>query len=142
MKKKLAILALCLIVFLPTVSLAANVTPTADGSCTGERASLARCVNQVYVYSMAVAAILALVMIVIGGYITLTAAGNAQRASDGRKYINSSIIGLILLFGAYILLYTINPDLVDFNDQPFNDRATDIVLPPNPTPPPTVTPGK
>jgi hypothetical protein len=73
-------------------------------------------VNQIYIWSLAVAALLALFMIVVGGYITLTARGNAAQASKGKTYITSSLIGLILLFGAYILLNTINPDLVNFRN--------------------------
>jgi hypothetical protein len=77
-------------------------------------------VNQIYIWSLAAAAILALLMIVVGGYITLTAAGNAERATRGKSYIFSSLIGLILLFGSYILLRTINPDLVDFSNNQAN----------------------
>ncbi|MBX4204881.1 MAG: hypothetical protein KW788_01675 [Candidatus Doudnabacteria bacterium] len=76
--------------------------------------SLSIAVNQIYIWSLALGALLALLMIVVGGYITLTAAGNAERASRGKTYITSSLIGLALLFGAYLLLNTINPDLVNF----------------------------
>ncbi|HEX5430229.1 MAG TPA: pilin [Patescibacteria group bacterium] len=71
-------------------------------------------VSKVYTWSLSVAAILAVLMIIVGGYITMTSAGNADRASRGKKYITSAVVGLILLFGAYILLRTINPDLVNF----------------------------
>jgi hypothetical protein len=77
-------------------------------------------VNQIYIWSLSVAAILALLMIVFGGYITLTSAGNAERASRGKSFILSSLIGLVLLFGSYILLRTINPDLVDFSNNQAN----------------------
>lgn len=88
-------------------------------ACSGS--SIGSCVNQIYIWSMGVAAVLALFMIVVGGYITLTSAGNADRASRGKSYITSSIIGLVLLFGAYLLLRTINPDLVDFSNNCVNN---------------------
>ena len=59
--------------------------------------------------------LLALLMMVIGGYTYMTAAGNAEKTSKGTEMIWSSVIGLALLFGAYLLLNTINPDLVNFN---------------------------
>lgn len=119
MKKKIAIIALILV--FPLITFAQ--TPATNG-CTDASNSLGKCVNQIYVWSLGIAALLALFMIVIGGYITLTSAGNAQRASAGKSYITSSIIGLVLLFGAYLLLNTINPDLVNFNFD-LNNYKTD-----------------
>jgi hypothetical protein len=86
---------------------------------------------------LGLAAILALLMIVVGGYITMTSAGNAARASMGKGYITSSIIGLVLLFGAYLLLNTINPDLVNFDSNCLNNLETCGAKPtPSVTPPP------
>jgi hypothetical protein len=53
-------------------------------------------------------------MMVIGGYSYMTASGNAEQSGKGVEMIWSSMIGLALLFGAYLLLNTINPDLVNF----------------------------
>jgi len=118
MKKYLVIIALLII---PVVVFAQTNTPISNG-CSG--GSITRCVNQIYIWSMGAAALLALFMIVIGGYVTLTARGNAQQASRGKGYITSSLIGLVLLFGAYILLRTINPDLVDFRNNCINNLDT------------------
>jgi hypothetical protein len=124
--KKFAIVVVIAII-LPTIALAA---PASNG-CTdaGTTNNLGRCVNQIYIWSLAAAAILALFMIVIGGYITMTAAGNAERASRGKNYIQSSLIGLVLLIGAYVLLNTINPDLVNFNPTTFSDTTTPVPTP-------------
>jgi hypothetical protein len=116
MKKLFVILFLIII---PVVSFAQTATPAANG-CSQD-AGLGKCVNQIYIWSMSAAAILALLMIVVGGYITLTAAGNAERATRGKSFITSSLIGLVLLFGAYLLLRTINPDLVDFSNNCANN---------------------
>jgi len=107
--KKIAALSFILLI-LPIFAFAAN-------SCTNPATSntLGECVSQIYIWSMGAAAILALIMTVFGGYITLTAGGNAERSSRGKSYITSSLIGLALLFGAYIILNTINPDLTKFN---------------------------
>lgn len=127
----------------------------ADNACSAalDNSSLPRCVNQIYIWSLGIAALLALFMIVIGGYITMTSAGNAQRAGKGKEYITSSVVGLILLFGAYLLLNTINPDLVNFNldalDKPpavntDNNKTVprgDINLPAEPTQTPTTSSG-
>ncbi|MBX4205204.1 MAG: hypothetical protein KW788_03420 [Candidatus Doudnabacteria bacterium] len=116
MKKFILIVLFVLIT--PAIAFAQTPTVAANG-CSGD--SVTRCVNQIYIWSMAAAALLALLMIVVGGYITLTAAGNAERASRGKSYITSSLTGLALLFGAYLLLRTINPDLVDFSNNCVNN---------------------
>lgn len=110
MKKFLAVFVLMVLV-MPMFAHAAN----ACSAASNDPNLLPRCVNQVYVWALGLSGIFAVFMIVIGGYITLTAAGNAERASRGKSFITSSVIGLVLLFGAFLLLNTINPDLVDFS---------------------------
>jgi len=59
---------------------------------------------------IAIAGILALIMIIVGGvtYMTSDAFGKKQ---DGKNYIINAIAGLILALGAWVILNTINPDL-------------------------------
>jgi hypothetical protein len=54
-------------------------------------------------------------MIVLGGYYIMTAGGNAEQSGKGKEYITSALIGVVILFAAYLLLNEINPDLVNFN---------------------------
>lgn len=68
----------------------------------------------VYGWTMGIVGILATVMIVWGGVIYLTAGGTPERISTAKDYITSALAGLLLAFGSYLLLYTINPDLVKF----------------------------
>lgn len=68
----------------------------------------------IYGWAMGVVGILAVAMIVWGGVIYLTAGGIPERISTAKSYIISAISGLVLAFGSYLLLYTINPDLVKF----------------------------
>lgn len=75
---------------------------------------LPQCINQIYVWSLGAAAIAAFLMMVVGAYYYMTAAGNAERSGKGTQILWSSVIGLVLLFGAYLLLNTINPQLVEF----------------------------
>lgn len=113
MRKFLPIILLVLVIF-PILAFAqSNPCQVTSGGVTTPDA-LPKCVNQIYVWSLGVAALLALLMIVLGGYYYMTAAGNAEQSSKGVEMIWASIIGLALLFGAYLLLNTINPDLVNF----------------------------
>ncbi|MBI4142979.1 hypothetical protein HY480_03840 [Candidatus Uhrbacteria bacterium] len=66
---------------------------------------------RIYQYGIVVAAILAVVVIMIGGVIWLTS-GGADRLKTAQQWIGNAIIGLLLVLGSYVLLQTINPDLV------------------------------
>ncbi|MGE5392144.1 MAG: pilin [Candidatus Saccharibacteria bacterium] len=83
-----------------------------DGFCGGE---IGNCVSKIYIWAIGAAGILALLMLIFGGYMVMTAGGNAQRAATGKSFLVSSITGLVLLLGAYFLLNTINPDLTNFH---------------------------
>ncbi len=61
-----------------------------------------------------VAAGLAFIMITIGG-ITYATSDALQGKSDGRRYVTNAIYGLILVIGAYTILWTINPQILDFS---------------------------
>jgi len=56
---------------------------------------------------------LAVGAIVWAGLKYAMAAGNPGTQSDARDQILQALLGLLLLFGAYVILYTINPNLVN-----------------------------
>jgi hypothetical protein len=99
--------------------LVSPLTTLAAGPCevpASGRPALGACVGQVYIWSIGIAGLLALFMMILGGYFYMTAAGNAQQAAKGKEFIMSALIGVVLLLGAYVLLNTINPNLVEFNN--------------------------
>jgi hypothetical protein len=133
MRKKIAVLML-MFVLLPTVALAQpapaptpNPAPTQTepvnpcslksvrGQQGGAATTLPKCVNQIYIWSLGLAVLLAMLMIVVGGYYLMTSGGNAEQATKGKEYITSALVGVVILFCAYLLLNEINPDLVNFD---------------------------
>ncbi len=65
-----------------------------------------------YNFALIAAGLLAFGSIVYGGLRYATSQGNPQAQSDGRSWIWSALIGTLLLAGAYVILYTVNPSLV------------------------------
>lgn len=55
----------------------------------------------------------AVFMVTVGGFLYLTSAGNNAKAKDAKDIIRDSLIGLGLAMLAYLILYVINPDLVN-----------------------------
>ena len=72
---------------------------------------LADYVTGVYKFLLTFAVLVAIIMLMIGGfqYVLFAGGGNIGAA---KERIKNAIVGLILLFAVYILLYTVNPRLV------------------------------
>jgi len=66
-----------------------------------------------YRYFAIVSGILATVMMMFGGFKYVTSFGNPTRISDAKDNIVSATVGIIIVLGSYLLLFTINPALVD-----------------------------
>ena len=72
-------------------------------------------INILYRYIIGLAAILAGVMILFGGFIWLTSFGSPEKVKQAKDYITGAFTGLLLALFSYFILSTINPDLVNFN---------------------------
>ena len=84
------------------------------GSDTVSFSNLSAFFGQIFNYGIAVAGVLAVVMIIWGGieYMTTESWGGK---SDAKKKIEDALIGLGLALVSWLILYTINPCLVQFN---------------------------
>lgn len=67
---------------------------------------IAQYINGIYLYAVSIAGIIVSVTIVIGGFQYMTG-----KPAEGKEKIRRSLTGLVLVFGSYIILQTINPDI-------------------------------
>jgi len=78
-------------------------------------------------WAFRLAGILAFVMIVYAGFQYLVSGGNTAQQKDAQERIMNAIIGIVLLFAFYIILYTINPDILKTqNGLPSSDSNNSI----------------
>ena len=128
--KKIVLLVLLLIVIVPGQASAQNqdtdtkeytvLAPlpgtVKDPNCSGLscKADLASYIPGLFKLVIGLAAVLAVGFIIWGGiqYITTDAVTGKE---EGKKRIRDAIIGLVMIIGAYLILYTINPNLLQFN---------------------------
>ena len=75
---------------------------------------LAEYIAGIYKYAIALAVSLAIFMVMVGGFLWITAAGDKGKIGKATEIITDAVVGLILAVGSYLILYTINPDLVSF----------------------------
>ncbi len=95
-----------------------------------ETSSIAAYIVKIYQVALSLGGILAVGAIVIGALIYSLSPGNPQKQALGKDYISSAILGLLLLFGAYVVLQTINPRLVALEEPkvkelPYCDEVQD-----------------
>lgn len=68
----------------------------------------------------AVSGSLALLAFVYGGFMWLISAGNQQRVQKGKEIITGAVIGLIIVFGSYAIIYFIMNNVLGATNNPFN----------------------
>jgi hypothetical protein len=73
-------------------------------------------VGLIYRYALSIAAALATIRIVYGGFLYVISAGNSSKQSEAVDIITSAVWGLVLLAGAYLLLNTINPEIIELKN--------------------------
>jgi len=90
-------------------------------------------IPKVFTLAIGVAGALAVIMIMIGGieYITSDTIGGK---SDGKQRITNAVIGLLLAIGAYIILYTINKNALEFDLNKINIAPPVVTAPSTPQP--------
>ncbi len=76
-------------------------------------------------FVLALAGFLAVMMIVIGGVEYIISGASESMRGEAKKRIENAIWGLVMALVSYLVLYTINPSLVDFeNNQFFKEKET------------------
>lgn len=76
--------------------------------------TLAKYVKAIYDYLLSIVGIAAAVVLMVGGIMWLTAGGSSERVGQAKSWISGSITGLVLALSSYLIMQTINPQLVSF----------------------------
>lgn len=68
--------------------------------------------QNLYNYLISISGVVALVALIVGGVIYLTSAGDPEKLGKAKKQILAALLGIVLLLSSYLILRTINPELV------------------------------
>lgn len=68
----------------------------------------------IYAFATGAVVTLAIAMIIFAGIKWQTAGGDTSRVSSAKTTMTNAVVGLLLAFGTYLILYTLNPALVEF----------------------------
>ncbi|PIP28143.1 MAG: hypothetical protein COX29_02775 [Candidatus Moranbacteria bacterium CG23_combo_of_CG06-09_8_20_14_all_35_22] len=114
-KIKIFFLALLFLNLIPAFCLAADTyVPMEKIPGFEDPADFPTYLMNIYKFGLGAIGVSAMFMIMIGGYMYLTSAGNTAQTGKAKGVIFDAIAGLILALVSYVLLWTINPDLVKF----------------------------
>ena len=91
------------------VAALAQITPPCDGLSCSPSADAENIITTVINWVLGIAALIAVLMLIVGGILYVTAAGNSDRAKQARQTILYAVIGLIVIVLAYfIVAFVIN----------------------------------
>lgn len=84
----------------------------------------------IYNFALMISGIICFGSLIYGGFRYLTSAGSPSAINDAKDQISSALIGLVILFSAWLILNTINPQLVILNPTPGGGCTQDSQCPP------------
>ena len=97
---------------LAETTLAAKINPLLPGPHSVAAAGPVAIVANVYEFAFLLGGLLAFGSILYGAIKYIISRGNPSGQSDAKDAITQAFLGLLLLLGAYLILATVNPDLV------------------------------
>ncbi len=76
---------------------------------------LSEYIQVVFTWLLGASLMIAIVLTMVGGIQYVLAAGGASSTQNAIDRMKNSAIGIVLLFSVYVILYTVNPQLVQLN---------------------------
>ncbi len=104
---------LLLLTFAPTTFGAINILNNVGNAIGYEDTSLADQITNIISWVLGFLALVAVIMIIYGGFIWLTAAGNEERIASAKKIISAAIIGLVIILLAWAIVWFVTQGLID-----------------------------
>lgn len=84
--------------------------------CNSAESGVSGLIGHFYQIALALVGVTAFGVIVFAGITYTLSAGNSSKQKDSIDWITSASLGIVLLLGAYLLLWTINPNLVNLTE--------------------------
>lgn len=127
-KNLIIALSACLVIF-PVYAFAYTLLQPLHGitEVSGGQ-GFSKYLSWIFKFALIAAAFLAVIQIVIAGVEMVGSAASEKARGDAEQRIRDAVLGLLLAFGAWLILYTINPDLVkmELNIPDINIKAVPI----------------
>lgn len=80
--------------------------PLIGGEPSCSLCDLLTLIDNVVKFTTQIAVLLVVIFIIWGAFLILTSAGDTKRVASGRKIITGTVVGLIIILGAWIIIST------------------------------------
>jgi hypothetical protein len=99
-----------------------------DKETLGEQSDVPGLISYIYKFALGICGVVALISIVFGAAQYAFSAGNSSKAEDAKDRITQALLGIVILLFSYLILYTINPDLVNLklNSNEGGDKTEEL----------------
>ena len=104
--------------FTPQVGIGDDFKKGVSKTMSGSTKDIAEYIKAIYKYALGIVGILATVVLMFGGVLWIIAGGNAERITNAKSWITAALTGLVLALTSYMILYIVNPGLVNFRVTP------------------------
>ena len=101
------LIALLFLVFAPSMALAVEFDSNDVADTTLPTKDLKASITSIIGWALTFLGLIAVIMIIYGGFMWLTAAGNEERISKAKQIISAAIIGLVIILLAAAIVYFI-----------------------------------
>lgn len=109
--KSVGLVAMLALVFAPS-ALAIEVNDFGDELGFSEE-SLETQIVDIIQWILGFLALIAVIMIIYGGFVWLTAAGNEERIASAKKVISAAIIGLVIILLAWAIVWFVTQGVLN-----------------------------
>ena len=124
MNKYIVLYYLLFSLFFTAIAFADDGTTGGAPSTTVDSSTPGGMVANLYTFALGAAGVLALGVITYGAIAYTLAAGNPSKQSEAKSWITGALWGLLLLFGAVLILKAINPDIIKLTDPTLTSPTT------------------
>ena len=100
--------------FKPQIGIGGEFTKGANVAVSNSTETIGEYIKQIYKYAIGIVGIVAVIVMMVGGVLWMTAGGNPTQVSSAQQYITGALTGLVLVMFSYVILKTVNPDLINF----------------------------
>ena len=109
---QIAALVLTSVLALAPLALAQFQVPSSAGTGLPNQSSASTIILEVINIALAVAGLVAVLFLLIGGFRYITSAGNEETAEQAKKIITNAIIGIVVIILSFVIVRVISNALV------------------------------
>lgn len=101
----------------PEADFSLSVALPITGTVTTKVSGLGDYINKLFLYLLSISSIIAVLMLMVGG-VKYIISPDGEQTSKAKEQINKALTGLVLLFCATLILFTVNPQLIKLEMPP------------------------